>query len=200
MDITKNDIIVTKIDLSLFTTIILSTHFIKGIYDDTYHLYNIKWMVFAMASLFGIILHSLITHKISHIINTKHTNIPVKQSIYDIIKFTTIFSSQILISNNMSYDIWLIKSSLTIGSYVLYNFLFEKIRLNFSPLIDDILKTCIASLITDIIIDDMITMNHMLSILTLIPGFIIFHLIIKKFIDKNDYIKYNSTKNKIVQK
>ena len=45
MDITKNDIIVTKIDLSLFTTIILSTHFIKGIYDDTYHLYNIKWIV-----------------------------------------------------------------------------------------------------------------------------------------------------------
>jgi hypothetical protein len=201
--LSNNDIEVTKLDLTLISSVLIFSHLINsqlGINQvDT--LFNTQWRNMALATLLGFAFHSLLTNKISIMLirNLEIDNRPSILSIYDIIKFGTVFVSKEFILaqlNNRSPDFstrWQKESGFTILGYVIFNILslnLPIIETQYHPLFNDIIKVTLGELTANIAINGTITYYNLISLIGILMGFITYHVIFRNMIadEKINYI------------
>jgi hypothetical protein len=189
--ISPADIQVTKVDLTLFSTVLVVSNLVSSQLEKT-ALFDEKWMNLAVATLLGVALHGLLTNKVSSMINNtlKVDNVGVQKSVYDLIKFGTVFVSQKAITSYIEgKDIvfdqkWAMTSGLTIAGYSAFNMiesLVPKVGQH-QPLFNDLIKVSMGALAAGYFVDGTITRAHLLNLAALLSGFVAFHLATKQFV------------------
>ena len=189
--ISPADIQVTKVDLTLFSTVLIVSNLVGSQLQKT-ALFNDSWKNFALATLLGVALHGLLTNKISSMINNSLNvdNDGIKQSVYDLIKFGTIFVSQKAITSYLEgkqivFDQkGAMTSGLTIGGYAAFNMIESFLpRVGTQqPLYNDLIKVSMGALAANYFIDGTINKAHLLSLASLLSGFVAFHLATKQMV------------------
>ena len=191
--ISPNDIQVTKTDLTLFATVLVVSNLVEGQLLKS-QLFNEKWMNLAVATLLGVALHGLLTNKISSVINSQLNidNAGIKGSVYDLIKFGTIFASQRAIVNYIEgkeivFDQkWLMTHGAIIAGYAAFNVGVEqmvpKINDQYQPLLNDLIKVSMGALASNYLMDGTINQTHLMLLGATLAGFTTFHLGTKKLV------------------
>lgn len=189
--ISPADILVTKTDLTLFATILVVSN-VVGSQLQIEALFDEKWMNFSVATLLGVALHGLLTNKVSSMTNTglNVVNEGVRKSVYDLVKFGTIFISQKAISSYLSnqpivFDTrWAMTSGFTIVGYSAFNMLESYVpRVGVQqPLVNDLIKVSMGALTANYVVDGVVSKAHLLSLMALLSGFVAFHLVTKSLV------------------
>lgn len=189
--ISPADIQVTKTDLTLFSTVLVVSNLVGSQLEKT-PLFNERWMNLAVATLLGVALHGLLTNKVSSLINTslKVENEGIRKSVYDLIKFGTIFVSQKAVTSYIEgreivFDQrWAMTSGLTIAGYSAFNMLesfVPKVGAH-QPLVNDLIKVSMGALAANYFVDGTINKGHLLNLVALLSGFTAFHLVTKQLV------------------
>jgi len=189
--ISPADIQVTKVNLTLFSTILVVSNLVSSQLEKT-ALFNDSWTNLAVATLLGVALHGLLTNKVSSVIidSLKVDNVGINTSIYDLIWFGTIFVSQKAITSYIEgkqivFDQkWAMTSGLTIGGYAAFNMIESFLpRVGTQqPLYNDLIKVSMGALAANYFIDGTINKAHLLSLASLLSGFVAFHLATKQMV------------------
>lgn len=185
------DLQITKVNLTAFSTVLIVSNLVSSQLEKT-ALFNESWMNLSLATLLGVILHGILTNKISTSINNS-LNVDsesINNSVYDLIKFGTIFISQKAIPSYINgkeivFDTkWAMNSGLTIAGYAAFNTiesLVPKIGTN-QPLLNDLIKVSMGALTANYFIDGTINKSHLLNLMSTLSGFVVFHLVTKQFV------------------
>jgi len=191
--ISPNDIQVTKTDLGLFSTILVITNLVNHQLRKT-PLLDDDWKNLSVATLVGVVVHSLLTNKLSaglkeHI---NSTDKGINMALYDLVKFSTIFGAQKLVvahleGNKPDFDQeWLTRSGLTIAGYAAFSIsvqsMVPKVSARYQPLFDDLIKVSMGNLLANYAIDGTITINRFRELIGILLSFTIFHIFIKRHI------------------
>jgi hypothetical protein len=189
--ISPQDIQVTKTDLTLVGSVVVVSNLVNNMLQNT-PLFDQQWMNSSMALLMGVIIHGLFTNKISSMVNQNVDNEGLRNSIYDLVKFGTFFTAQHAITSLLEgkpivFDQkWVMSSSLVIGGYSLFNMFVKdmvpKVDEQFQPLLNDIVKVSMGSLLSNLVMDGTITQTHLMGLGASLAGFAVFHLVTKKLI------------------
>jgi hypothetical protein len=186
--ISPDDIQITKHDLTLFSTILVVYNLINHKLRNKV-LFDEKWMNFVLATLLGVVLHGLLTNRISLLINNS-LNINkdnIRKTIYDLVRFSTIFASQkviesLLVGEDIIFDSnWMMISGLTITGYSVFNILESLVpRIGTQqPFLNDIVKLSIGTLLASYGVDNTIGINQLLHLFSSLSGCSVFHLFTK---------------------
>jgi len=191
--ISPNDIQVTKTDLGLFSTILVITNLVNHQLRNT-PLLDDHWKNLSVATLVGVVVHSLLTNKLSSGLK-EHLNsndAGVNQAIYDLVKFSTIFGAQKLVVSHLEgkkpdFDQeWLMRSGLTITGYGAFSIavqsMMPKVDSKYQPLLNDLVKISMGALLADYAIDGTITHMRFMELIGLLASFVVFHIFIKHHI------------------
>jgi len=185
------DLQITKVDLTAYSTVLVVSNLVGSQLEKT-PLFNESWMNLSVATLLGVILHGILTNKISTSINNS-LNVDsesINNSVYDLIKFGTIFISQKAITSYINgkeivFDTkWAMNSSLTIAGFAAFNTiesLLPRIGTN-QPLFNDLIKVSMGTLTANYFVDGTINKGHLLNLASTLSGFVAFHLVIKQFV------------------
>ena len=191
--ISPNDIQVTKTDLGLFSTILVITNLVNHQLRKT-PLLDDDWKNFSIATLVGVVVHSLLTNKLSSGLK-EHLNSNdsgINMALYDLVKFSTIFGAQKLVvshleGNKPDFDQeWLMRSGLTIAGYGAFSIavqsMMPKVNSKYQPLLDDLVKISMGGLLANFILDGTITNDRFKELIGLLASFVIFHIFVKQHI------------------
>lgn len=206
MFFSKNEISATQNDVSLIVTILVVYNFFY-FQNKTYNYIFDNEKMFLLASVIGLMLHGLLTHKISTFI-TNSLNInnenAITHTIFDIIKFGTLFITQQLITKGFSFDNlmldtnWQIESLGFIVGYTLFNFIQNAlpsigstIGPEFNRLYLDTIKFTMGFLVAQYMKTSELTMKHFIMLGVYLIGWIIFHTFTIKLIVPINELKYN---------
>jgi len=199
--ITSTELLITKSDIILSASIIVILNIYQ--YNFSYNpnvVFN-ETVNFSLATLLGFILHGLITIKISTQINKQiskqlnerqnHDNRALKQSIYDLIRFSTVFITQHLISSylsrkplNFADTTWIEESGIVISGFIGYNYLKKYLfRINgkYKFLINDLIKISFGYLLAYLVMDGKIKYNRFISYLGIMTAIFVYHLIASSY-------------------
>jgi hypothetical protein len=191
--ISPNDIQVTKTDLALFSTVLVVSNVVSNQLLQT-PLLNEAWKNLAVATLIGVAAHSLLTNKLSAALkqHVQSKDAGVNQSLYDLVKFGTIFTAQKLVVAHIKGEQpvfdnkWLMGSGLTIGGYALFNTVIQsmvpKFDAKMQPLVNDLVKVSLGDLAAKYFLDGTITRAHLLDLAATLSGFVAFHLAVKEHV------------------
>ena len=183
--ISPNDIKVTKTDLTLFSTVLVVSNLINSQLTKS-ALFDEAWMNLAVATLLGVALHGLLTNKVSAMVNSnlKEASAGVKQAIYDVVKFGTIFASQRAIVSYMEgkqivFDReWMMNSGLIIAGYGLYSIavanMMPKVGALHQPFLNDVVKVSMGALLANFVMDGTVNQSHLTALAVTLAGFAVF--------------------------
>jgi len=203
--ISEIDFLITKSDIILGFSIVVLLNIFESIFINK-QLFNDTWLNESLGIVLGFSLHGLITNRISYKINKKidRKKIELRQSIYDIIRFTTVFITQYiiinLINNNFSNTIWLEEGGLMIIGFIIYNHIKKHIQITknnkFKYIISDILKLSLGNLLAFIIIDGNLTYNKFINYVGRLTGLIVYHIIAQNYGLSEENFSLIKNKNK----
>lgn len=190
--ISPNDILVTKTDLTLFSTVLVTSNLVLSQLAGS-KLFDENWMNFAVATLLGVALHGLLTNKLSAMANERLNvdNKGIKQSVYDLVKFGTIFASQKAIvdyieGRQIQFDQrWAMTSGLTIAGYAAFNMIetmVPRVSADYQPLVNDLIKVSMGALLANFVVDGTINQSHIMGLGATLAGFVAFHLGTKRLV------------------
>jgi len=150
--------------------------------------YN-NFLIF-IVTIFGYLLHDLLTHKISSFINfiiKDNFSNSFKQSIYDLIKYSTIFFIQNMLLNlNLDLSLnWFITNYSMIFGFIIFNYYQKYIPIQNNLKLNNILFDNIRVTTGYIIQFFFIGKYNYLKNLSEITAYVIYHLISKK----NNHLK-----------
>ena len=147
------DIQITKVDLTLFITFLTVSHVISYQLFPGRTLFDNDWINSTVATLLAVALHGLVTNKLSATINSQldTKNPGIESSVYDLVKFGTIFAGGKIIYDLMrnaplnGFDqAWFTKHGAIIGGYALFNMMLKQyvpaVSNKQQPLVNDIIK------------------------------------------------------------
>ncbi len=187
------DIQVTKTDLTLFATVLVVSNVVEGQLMKS-QLFNEKWMNLAVATLLGVALHGLLTNKVSGMINEQLQvdNAGVKASVYDLVKFGTIFAAQRAIVSYIEgrpivFDQrWFMENGAIIAGYAAFNVAVQnmvpKVQDQYQPLLNDLIKVSMGALASNYLMDGTINQTHLMLLGATLAGFVAFHLGTKQLV------------------
>lgn len=189
--ISPADIQVTKVDLTLFSTVLVVSNLVGSQLENA-ALFDEKWKNLAVATLLGVALHGLLTNKVSAMVNgaLKVNNEGVNKSVYDLVKFGTIFVSQKVVVSSLEgrpvvFDRrWAMTSGLTIAGYAAFNMLESNVPKvgAHQPLVNDLIKVSMGALAANYVVDGTVNKAHLLNLASLLSGFVAFHLATKQLV------------------
>ncbi len=191
--ISPSDIQVTKTDLTLFATVLVVSNIVEGQLMKS-QMFNEKWMNLAVATLLGVALHGLLTNKVSGMINEqlKVGDAGIKASVYDLVKFGTIFAAQRAIVSYIEgrpivFDQrWFMEHGAIIAGYAAFNVAVQKMvpKVNdqYQPLLNDLIKVSMGALASNYLMDGTINQTHFMALGATLAGFVAFHLGTKQLV------------------
>lgn len=191
--ISPADIQVTKHDLTLFATIMVVSNLVENQLLNT-PLFSESWMNLTVATLLGVALHGLLTNKVSSFaskqLKIKQTG--VVESVYDLVKFGTIFASQRAIVNMIEgrpvvFDrTWLMVHGSIIAGYALFNVAVKgtlmkavgrvgRLGATARNTVHDLIKVSMGALLANVVVDGTVTKTHLMLLAATLAGFVAFH-------------------------
>ena len=192
ISVSPKDIQVAKVDVTLAATVVVVSNIVSQQLLKT-PAFNEEWKNMALATLIGFAFHALVTHNLSSMVS-KQLNVDnegMNKSIYDLFKFGTVFLSQkyiygMLTNTPVVLDKkWMMESSLTIAGYSIFNVMVEKMMPEagmYQPLVNDLVKVSLGELLTRLVVDKAVTTRHLLSLMSTLAGFTVFHLVTKNLV------------------
>jgi hypothetical protein len=182
--------------LTLFATVLVVSNVVEGQLMKT-QLFNEKWMNLAVATLLGVALHGLLTNKASEMINSQlQINDGVKASVYDLVKFGTIFAAQRAIVSYIEgkpivFDQkWFIEHGAIIAGYAAFNVavgkMVPKISDQYQPLLNDLIKVSMGALASNYLVNGTINQTHLMLLGATLSGFVTFHLATKHLVVRKE--------------
>ena len=192
----NNDVL--KIDLTVISTMIFISHFLKiFLKNNDNKLFNSEWINISLATVMGYILHTLLFSKISSVIynNLASDNIILIKSVHDIIKFSSIFTCTELILAIMNNKLpnfdsnWFMISGFTILGYVIFDIFNINVNIcdKYDVIFNDILKLSFGQLISNYLLNQTITLDNLFLLFSNIIGITVYHLFIKKYVANSIY-------------
>lgn len=190
--ISPSDKQVTSYDLTLAATLVV----VSGLVDSQLlhtGLFQRPWQHNALAVLMGFALHGLLTNKLSCWTMTQlelvHTG--VRQSLYDLVKFGTVFVSQKVVTTALQnkpvglhiFDkVWAMESGLTIAGFAVFNMIEPSVPRvqGRQPLVNDLIKISLGTLAAAYGVSGTVNRGHLIKLGGLLAGFTTFHLLTKK--------------------
>lgn len=189
--ISPNDIQVTKVDLTLFATFLTVANVVQNLVLKT-PLFAKEWMTSSVAMLLGVALHGLLTNKVSAMANSalNVANPGVRQAVYDIVKFGTIFTTQKVVSSMIEgrpvvFDRrWMMESGLTTAGFALFDLIQSRVPRvgTMQPLVDDLIKVSMGTLLANYVVDGTLNQTHLIKLGSVLVGFAAFHLGTKRLV------------------
>jgi hypothetical protein len=186
--ISPADIQVTKVDLTLFATVLVVSNLVSSQLEGT-AVFSERWKNLAVATLLGVALHGLLTNKVSSMLNTslQVENVGLNKSVYDLVKFGTIFVCQKAITSQMEgrpivFDRrWVMTSGLTIAGYAAFNMVESRVPQvgSHQPLFNDLIKVSMGALAANYFVDGTVNKGHLMTLAATLSGFVVFHLATK---------------------
>ena len=189
------DIQITKVDLTLFATFLTVSHIISYQLFPRRTLFDNDWINSTVATLLAVALHGLVTNKLSATINTQldTKNPGIESSVYDLVKFGTIFAGGKIIYDLMrngpigGFDqAWFTKHGAIIGGYALFNMMLKQYVPTVSdkqqPLVNDIIKVSAGALLSTYVMTKAFPVNDMYDLGATLAGFTVFHLLTKQLV------------------
>ena len=189
----NNDNNIIKHDITLWGTVIIISNIVYCFFKNKIP-FDIDWCYYSVASLFGFVIHSLITSNLTVYLIKKFKikNHNIKLALSDIIKWTTVYiitNIIILYINNdeIIFDkiIFKLYSGIILG-YVIFDLLIEKdiadLSKNNQNFIIDIFKTAVAMFLGYFISDGYIHTDFIHILTSVEVGLIIFYVIIHKLL------------------
>ena len=189
--ISNSEIQFTKVDLTLLSTILIVSELVGSQFKSD-NLFNNDWKNKSVAILLGVVLHGLLTNKISSLINnTLNTkNTIINKSVFDVFRFGTIFLSQKIIVSYIEGkpvvfdEKWLKETGLTLAGYTAFNSIESYIPLigPYQPLMNDLIKISLGSLSAHYFTKGTIEKSELIELGSILSGFIAFHLVTKQLV------------------
>ena len=192
--ISNNDIEVTKVDLTLMSSILLVSHFVNYQFAvSKEELFNNSWNNVALATLLGFALHSLLTNKLSALLinNLELDNPSSILIVYDIIKYGTVFITKEFVSAQLNnrpanFDVkWQMESGFTLLGYIIYDFCSVKlpnVGEKYQLLYNDVVKIGLGELTANFMINHTITTQNLISLGGMLSGIVVYHLFLRNMI------------------
>jgi hypothetical protein len=192
--IKTNDYKLVKHDLTIWLTIVIISNLVHYKIKNK-DPFDMDWVLYSFASLFGLVMHSLFTSKITIYIIKKYNikSYNVRESITDVIKWTTVYIlNNIIVSYFKNKEInfndkWIKMHSGVIVGYIIFNLLIEKNIFNVSmtsdpDLIISIFKSIIGIFLGYFITDGYVHLDCFHMITSVVLALIVYYVIVKKFI------------------
>lgn len=190
--ISSIDLLITKSDIILSGSVILILNIFQHLFTSQ-PLFSEHWINLSLGTLFGFFIHGLITTNISLYIikNIDTKNKAIKRSIYDFVRFATVFIIQHLVINYIETDRinfnnldWIEEAGLVITGFIAYNFL-NKYIFKFNGenrfLTGDLLKISFGYLLAYIVMDGTVKNDRLISYLGMLSGVFVYHLFARRF-------------------
>jgi hypothetical protein len=121
------EIQLTKIDLTLWTTILVISNYLISTQTNV-PAFDKKWQLFALATLLGFVLHGLLVSKVTPSLTNLTPDTNTKNAIVDVVKFGTVFATRkalIDYFNNQPINLgeteWMTETGLTLGGYAIFH-------------------------------------------------------------------------------
>ena len=188
----------TKVDLTLFSTVLVVSNLVSTQLLKT-NLFDEAWQTSAVAILLGFAIHGLLTNKLTSMVNK---TLCIKQkalaaSIADFFKFGTVFVAHRAIGNYIENkpivfdEQWAMGSGLVIAGYIAFNFIepmVPRVDKDYQPLFNDLIKVSMGALTANYFMDGTINNGHLMSLGATLAGFVAFHLFTKQYVvSKEDF-------------
>lgn len=200
--ISSIDYFITISDVVLSVVLIGMTNIFEYQFNGK-ELLNEKWINYLLATILGFSIHGLFANKISLIINQyiKTDNQQIKRSIYDFVRFASVFIIHHLTINylekkepNFDNIYWIKESGLIITGFILYNFVKKYLPKNegkYKYMYGDLVKLTFGYSLAYLVmygsefftseISNNFVINKIILYLGMMLGMIIYHLIAIKF-------------------
>jgi hypothetical protein len=193
--ISYNDKQVTKNNLTLFATFIVIGNLVENQYFGT-PLTGKAQQYTALGLLSGVALHGLLTNKVSCMAMSQLgvRNLGVRQSVYDVVKFLTIFMSRdvlitLLYNKPVTLELfnnrWLLENGSIILGYSVFNLLESHTKNNASLLTKDLIKLSMGGLLSFYSLYGTVSQDNMVRLGGLLAGYTVYHLLTKQLVMKD---------------
>ena len=191
------DMKLAKTDVIMMASVFLVQHLLDSqIHPMHPKLFNDKWMKLTVAALLGFALHGVITNKISFAINNNlnSSNMGIHNSIYDIVKFGTVFvvaeavSAQLL-GRPMDYSTkWQMASGLRIAAYCAFDMVESSLPQigQFQSVYNTLLKVGAGEVLAYMVMDGTMSNANLYSTVSLLAGFATYELFVKQMVASQD--------------
>ena len=189
----NNDNNIIKHDLTLWVTVIIISNIVHCFFKNNLP-FDIDWWYYSIVSLFGFVIHCLITSNLTVYLIKKFKikNYNIKLALSDIIKWSTVYIITNIIVSYIKNDeiifdkiIFKLYSGIILG-YVIFDLLMEKdiadLSKNNQNFIIDIFKTAFAMFLGYFIMDGYIHTDFIHILTSVEIGLVIFHVIIHKLL------------------
>ena len=191
------DMKLAKTDVIMMASVFIVQHLLDSqVHPMHPKLFNDKWMKLTFAALLGFALHGLITNKISFAINNNlsSSNVGIHNSIYDIVKFGTVFvvaeavSAQ-LVGRPMDYGTkWQMASGLRIAAYCAFDMVESSLPQvgQFQSVYNTLIKVGAGEVLAYMVMDGTMSNANLYSTISLLAGFAAYELFIKQMVASQD--------------
>lgn len=191
------DMKLAQTDVIMMASVFLVQHLLDSqIHPMNPKLFNDKWMKLTVAALLGFALHGVITNKISFAINNNlnSPNMGIHNSIYDIVKFGTVFvvaeavSAQLL-GRPMDYGTkWQMASGLRIAAYCAFDMVESSLPQigQFQSVYNTLLKVGAGEVLAYMVMDGTMSNANLYSTVSLLAGFATYELFVKQMVASQD--------------
>jgi len=188
-----NDKTLVKHDLTIWMTVIIVSNIVHYKFKNK-DIFDSEWIIYSIGSLFGFVIHSLFTNKITlYIINKfKIDNYNIKLALSDLIKWSTVYIfNNIIVSciKNKEIDFgdkWAKLYGGIILGYVIFDIFIEKEIYNISKknpdIMIDIFKSGLGLFMGYIISDGYIHTDFIHIFVSIEIALIFYHTMVKKII------------------
>jgi hypothetical protein len=188
------DIQITKVDLTLFATVLTVSNLVNYQLFPGRVLFDNDWINSSVATLIAVALHGLVTNKLSATINSQldTKNPGIETSVFDLVKFGTIFTgSKVLLhlmkNEQVVFDqAWVTQHGTIIAGYALFNMLLKQFVPTVSdkqqPLLNDLVKVSTGALLSTYVVRKAFPTKDIYELGGVLAGFTVFHLLTKQML------------------
>jgi len=200
------DMQLAKTDVIMMASVFLVQHLLDSqVHPMHPKIFNDKWVKLTFAALLGFALHGLITNKISFAINNNmnNTNVGINNSVYDIVKFGTVFvvaeavSAQLL-GRPMDFGTqWQMASGIRIAAYCAFDMVETSLPQigQFQSTYNTLIKVGAGEVLAYFVMDGTMSNNNLYSTISLLAGFAAYELFVKQVVTSNGVNSMSSLPN-----
>lgn len=182
-----------KHDLTIWVTIIIISNIVHYKFKNR-DIFDSEWLLYSLGSLFGLVIHNLITSKLTLYLIRKFKikNYNTKLALSDIIKWSTVYIlNNIIVSCIKNKDIvfhdeWLKLYGGIIFGYVLFDLFIEKEIYNISnkniDLIIDVFKSALGIFMGYFISGGFLRIDFIHILVSVEIALVFYYFVVKKFI------------------
>ena len=185
----QKEIELTKVDLTLWTTIFVVSNYLFSMHRKV-PVFDNAWQLFTLSSLLGFVLHGLVVSKITPSLTDLTPDRNTKNAIVDVVKFGTVFATRKALIDyfnnqpiNLTDNEWLTEQGLILGGYAVFHIvardMLPKLDESLNPLLSDGVEFSMGYLLAKFIMRGTVSEDNLYELGSYLAGFAAYYLGIK---------------------